>query len=372
MRDPRVTRLAEVLVRYSIKLQKGEAVYIETFDTPDEVVEAIVEQVYAVGGVPLISKKSWRVLRKFFIGADEAAMKLVGEIELHKIKSVQCYICIEGYDNITETSDVPAEKMALHARYWWGPVHGEWRVPKTRWVKLHWPTRSMAQQAEMSSERFEDLYFQTCNLDYSKMSAAMDSLVAMMERTDRVRLVGPGTDLSFSIKGIPAIKCAGDFNLPDGEVFTAPVLDSVNGVIRYNARTIYDGRIFDQVELTFKDGKIVKATSSDTAELNKILDKDEGARYVGEFAIGVNPYITKPMLDRLFDEKISGSIHFTPGSSYDSAFNGNRSKVHWDMVLVQTPEWGGGEIWFDDVLVRKDGRFVVDELLPLNPENLMD
>jgi aminopeptidase len=372
MRDPRMTQLADVLINQSIKLQKGEVIYIETFDTPDEMMEALLEKVYAAGGVPLVSQKSWRVMRKFFMEASEDSMRLIGEIELHKIKSAQAYICIEGFDNVTETSDVPADRMALYTKHWWGPVHSEWRVPKTRWVKLRWPTRSMAQQAEMSSDGFEELYFKTCTLDYGKMSTAMDRLVALMERTDRVRLVGPGTDLSFSIKGIPAIKCAGDMNLPDGEVYTAPVRDSVNGVIRYNARTIYDGKVFDNVELTFRGGKIVNATASDTEALNHILDTDEGARYVGEFAIGVNPHITRPMLDRLFDEKIAGSIHFTPGSSYDTAFNGNRSTVHWDMVLIQSTEWGGGEIYFDDVLVRKDGRFVVPELEPLNPENLAD
>lgn len=371
MRDPRVTRLAEILVKHSTKLKEGEVIYIETFDTPDEMTEALLEKVYEVGGVPLVSQKSWRTVRKFLAGADEAAMRLVGEIELQKMKRAQCYICFEGFHNVTETSDVPAAKMDLYKEHWWGPVHVQWRVPKTRWVKLRWPTRSMAQQAEMSSEAFEDLFFQTCTLDYGRMSAAMDRLVEMMQRTDRVRLVSPGTDITFSIKGIPAIKCAGEINLPDGEVYTAPVRDSVNGVLRYNARTIYDGRVFDNVELTFRDGKIVKATSSDTAALNEILDTDEGARYIGEFAIGVNPYVTRPMLDRLFDEKITGSIHFTPGNAYDTAFNGNRSKVHWDMVLIQSKEWGGGEMYFDDVLVRKDGRFVVDELRSLNPEELV-
>ncbi len=367
-----MTQLAKILVKHSTKLNKGEVIYIENFDTPDEMTEALLEEVYEAGGIPLVSQKSWRVLRKFFMGADEAAMRLIGEIELQKIKRARAYICIEGHDNITETSDVPSEKMGLYTEHWWGPVHGQWRVPHTRWVKLRWPTRSMAQQAEMSTEAFEDLYFRTCTLDYTRMSRAMDGLVKLMQKTDRVRLVGPGTDLTFSIKGIPAVKCDGQLNLPDGEVYTAPVRESVNGIIHFNTRTIYDGRVFEDVELTFRDGKIVKATSSDTGELNRILDTDEGARYVGEFAIGVNPYITKPMLDRLFDEKISGSIHLTPGSSYDDAFNGNRSRVHWDMVLIQSKEWGGGEMYFDDVLVRKDGRFVVDDLMPLNPENLVD
>jgi aminopeptidase len=228
----------------------------------------------------------------------------------------------------------------------------------------------MAQLANTSLEAFENFYFDVCNLDYKKMSNAMDALVNLMQKTDIVRLKGIGTDLTFSIKGIPAIKCAGEMNIPDGEVFTAPVKDSVNGKITYNTPAIYQGFTFENICFEFKNGKIINATSNDTQRLNKILDTDEGSRYIGEFSFGVNPYITKPMKDGLFDEKISGSIHLTPGSCYDEAPNGNKSSIHWDLVYIQTPEYGGGEIYFDDKLIRKDGKFVVDELLPLNPENL--
>lgn len=223
----------------------------------------------------------------------------------------------------------------------------------------------------MSTEAFEDYYFNVCNLDYSKMDKALDSLKALMERTDKVRIVGKGTDLEFSIKGIPAVKCAGEMNIPDGEIYTAPVNNSVNGVISYNTPSLRDGFTFENVVLKFKDGRIVEATSNDTERINKIFDIDEGARYVGEFAIGVNPYITVPMKDTLFDEKIAGSFHFTPGSCYDDADNGNQSALHWDLVCIQTPEYGGGEMYFDGVLIRKDGRFVLPELECLNPENLI-
>ena len=210
-----------------------------------------------------------------------------------------------------------------------------------------------------------------CTLDYDKMAAAEQPLKERMERTDRVRIVGPNdTDLTFSIKGIPAIPCIGDRNIPDGECFTAPVKDSVNGVLHYNAGTIYNGKAFDDVRLVFKNGRIIEATGSDTKADNEIFDTDEGARYVGEFSLGFNPYIKRAMRDILFDEKICGSIHFTPGQAYDEADNGNRSKIHWDMVLIQTEEFGGGEIWFDDELIRRDGKFVPDYLQGLNPENL--
>lgn len=203
------------------------------------------------------------------------------------------------------------------------------------------------------------------------MSDAMNPLVDLMNKTDKVHILAKDTDLTFSIKGIPAVKCDGACNIPDGEVYTAPVKDSVNGVISYNVPSIENGFRFENVRLEFKDGKIIKATANNSDKANALFDTDEGARYVGEFALGVNPYVTKAIGDILFDEKISGSFHFTPGCCYDDAPNGNKSAVHWDLVLCQTPEFGGGEIWFDDVLVRKDGRFVLPELFGLNPENLM-
>ncbi len=370
MHDPRMDKLADLLIDYSTDLKKGEVIYIEAFDIPPEMMEVLIRKVYSVGGVPLISLRSEKVLRAFLRGADRETMKLVGRIEMEKIKSAQAYIGMRGSHNITERSDVPSEKMDLFREYWNGPVHMNWRVPKTKWTVMRWPTPSMAQQAEMSTEAFEDFFFRTCTLDYSKMSRAMDPLVDIMKKTDLVRITSPGTDLEFSIKGIPVVKAEGKRNLPDGEVFTAPVRNSVNGTIRYNTKTIYESRVYENIHLDFKEGKIVRAHGSDQKQLNRILDTDEGARYVGEFAFGLNPYVTRPMLDTLFDEKISGSIHFTPGNSYDIAFNGNQSRVHWDIVLIQTKEWGGGEIYFDGELIRKDGWFVLDELKALNPENL--
>jgi aminopeptidase len=202
------------------------------------------------------------------------------------------------------------------------------------------------------------------------MSKAMDPLQELMEKTDIVRIVGPGTELEFSIKGLPAIKCDGKMNIPDGELFTAPVRDSVNGRLAYNTPAVYQGFTYENIVLEFKNGKIVKATANDDLRINKILDTDEGARYIGEFSFGLNPFIEKPMKDTLFDEKIKGSIHLTPGNAYDECDNGNRSAIHWDLVYIQRPEYGGGEIWFDDVLIRKDGLFVLPELECLNPQSL--
>jgi len=370
MKDPRLAKLAKVLVHYSTKLKEGEKVLIETFDIPPQLTLAVIEEAASVGASSFVSIKDNEVLRALYANATEEQMKFTGEYEKMRMKGMDAYIGIRGALNVAQLSDVPPERMKLYQQHWWTPVHIKVRVPGTKWVVLRYPTHSMAQQASMSTGAFEDFYFDVCTLDYARMSRAMDPLKELMDRTDRVHITGPGTDLTFSIKDIPAVKCDGELNIPDGEVFTAPVRNSVNGKITFNTPTIYQGITFENICLEFENGKIVKATGSDTKKLNRILDSDGGARYVGEFALGVNPHITKAMKDILFDEKIMGSFHFTPGNAYGEADNGNKSEIHWDMVMIQTPGYGGGEIWFDDVLIRKDGMFVTDELKALNPENL--
>ena len=370
MSDPRWKNLADVLIDYSIKLRNEEVVVIFAMDAPDEMVALLIKKIYDVGGIPLLVSSNERVLRAYIKDTNEATMRIYGEVELSMCKRAKAAIFLIGSYNLTELSDVPDEKMNLYVKYRQGPVVFDWIVNNLKWVLLNWPYTSLAQAAEMSTEAFEDFFFESCTMDYSKMSLAMDPLVKLMQRTDQVRLVSPGTDLEFSIKGIPAIKCDGAMNLPDGEVFTAPVKDSINGTIRYNTRTSYQGKVYDNIAFRFKDGRIVESTSSRTEEMNAVLDTDEGARYIGEFAIGLNPFVTKPMLNILFDEKIAGSIHLTPGNAYDMAPNGNKSLIHWDLVLIQTKKWGGGEIYFDGELVRKDGVFVIEELIGLNPEHL--
>jgi len=370
LKDPRIVTLAKNLINYSCNLKKGEKVLIEAVGLELPLVTELVKQAYEVGALPFVTIKDKEVDRAILMGCSQEQMEMIAKYEAARMSDMDAYIGIRAGNNITEHADVPSERMSTYQKYLWSPVHGGIRVPKTRWVVLRYPNYAMAQSANMSTESFEDFYFNVCNLDYSKMSKAMDSLVNLMERTDKVHIKGEGTDLTFSIKGIKSVKCAGQLNIPDGEVYTAPVKDSVNGYISYNAPAVYQGYTYENIRLEFKDGKIVKATANNTEKINKIFDTDEGARYVGEFAIGVNPYILTPMKDTLFDEKIAGSIHFTPGSSYDDAFNGNKSAVHWDLVYIQRPEYGGGEIYFDDVLIRKDGLFVVDELLCLNPESL--
>lgn len=370
MVDPRIKILAKNLINYSCELKKGEKVLIETIGLETPLVNELIKEAYNVGALPFVTIKDKTVDRALLMNITEDHAKQIAKYEAIRMEEMDAYIGIRSGNNVSELSDVPGDKMEIYFKYIWNEVHSKIRVPKTKWVVLRYPSPSMAQMADLSTEAFEDFYFNVCNLDYSKMSKAMDSLVNLMQKTDKVRITGPNTDLTFSIKGLPAIKCDGKLNIPDGEVYSAPIKDSVNGYITYNTPALYQGFTFENIRLEFKDGKIIKATANDTERINKIFDTDEGARYVGEFAIGVNPYILKPMKDTLFDEKISGSIHFTPGSSYDDCYNGNKSAIHWDLVYIQTPEYGGGEIYFDDVLIRKDGRFVIPELECLNPENL--
>jgi aminopeptidase len=364
MHDPRLDKLARYLVEYSIRLKRNETVLIDAFDVPDEMTITLIRAVRKRGAIPFVQIHHSRVSRVLALGATERQLNFSAAHELARMKKMRAYIGLRGSKNITELSDVPVDRLKLLAKKM-RPVQDQ-RVKKTKWVVLRWPTPSMAQLAGMSTEAFEDFYFDVCTLDYRKLQPGMRALRALLEKTNRVDVKGPGTDLRFSVKGIPAVICGGDRNIPDGEVFTCPVKNSVQGHVTFNAPTIYQGMSFDGIQLEFRDGKIVRATSNHTAKLNEILDSDPGARYIGEFSLAFNPYILQPMRDILFDEKIAGSFHFTPGQAYEEADNGNRSQVHWDMVSIQRPEYGGGEIYFDGKLVRRDGEFLPKALRFLN------
>jgi aminopeptidase len=372
MIDPRVRRLAEVLIRHSTGLKQGEHILIEAFDTPESIVLALIEEARAAGGNPHVVLRNNRVMRALNEGASDDNLRVWAECDFEKMSRMQCYLGVRGSENVSEMSGISDEQMKRVARFYQKPVHFERRVNHTRWCVLRWPTPSMAQLAQMSTKAFEDFYFDVCTLDYAKMDAACKPLAERMRRTDKVHIKGPNdTDLSFSIKNIGVVPCCGHANIPDGECFTAPVRDSVNGVVHYNTPTIYNGISFSNVRLVFRNGKIVEASAdSNSDKLNSIFDTDEGARYVGEFAIGFNPYIREAMKDILFDEKIAGSFHFTPGRCYAETNNNNQSEIHWDLVCSQRPEHGGGEMRFDGELVRKDGLFVPADLQGLNPDRL--
>jgi len=367
MHDPRVDQLARQLVRYSTRVKRGEKVLLDLCDVPEEVGIALIRQVRMRGGMPFLQLQANRLVREMWRGATDEQFRLVAKHRLAEMRDMDAYIAVRGSGNIAELGDVPAARMDLVTGHFRKVLRR--RIDRTKWCVLRWPHSAMAQQAGMSTEAFEDFFFRVCLLDYGGLLPAMRALKRLMERTREVHIKGPGTDLRFSIEGMPAVVCGGTHNIPDGEVFTAPVRNSVEGRVSFNAPTIYHGAAFDGIGLEFAEGRVVKAAAGGgrTRAVNRILDADAGARFIGEFALGLNPEIREPMRDILFDEKIAGSFHFTPGQAYEEADNGNRSKVHWDMVSIQRPDHGGGEIWFDGRLGRRDGRFLSKALARLNP-----
>lgn len=367
--DNRIEKLSRLLVEYSCSVKAGEKVLIEYegAETKD-LVKNIIDVIYEKGGIPFVNINDSEITRKILLNCTEEQIATMKSYKMKQMEAMDAYIGIRGGSNTCELSDVPSEKLSIYNKGLLDVLN--YRVDKTKWVILRYPNYSMSQMAGTSLEAFTDFYFDVCTLDYLKMSKAMDSLVDLMNKTDMVHIKGPGTDLSFSIKGIGAVKCDGKCNIPDGEVYTAPIIDSMNGYITYNTPSLEEGFTYENIRFEIKKGKIVKAEANDNDKINALLDTDKGARYFGEFAIGVNPYILTPMKDTLFDEKIAGSFHLTPGMCYEDAPNGNKSAIHWDLVCIQRKEYGGGEIYFDDVLIRKDGIFVLKELEGLNPENL--
>ncbi len=371
MSDPRWDELAEILIGHSTKLKAGDTLLVECFDLRDNgLPRALIRKAARRGAHVLVETKEMRILRDLIRHATESQMRAMGEYESKRMDGVQAYLGLRGSDNVNELADVPPEKLDLYNTHFLKPVHFERRIKNTRWCVLRLPSPSMAQQAGMSTEAFEDYYFDVCNVDYPRLARALKPLVSRMELARDVHITGPETDLRFSIEGIPVVACAGEMNIPDGEVFTSPVKDSVDGHVRFNVPTIYQGSSFDGIRLEFEAGRIVRADCSggDVAKLRSILTSDAGASYIGEWSIGCNPRVLEPMRDILFDEKIAGSFHFTPGNAYDEADNGNRSKIHWDLVQIQRPEHGGGTITFDGEPIRIDGRFVPEELQVLDPE----
>lgn len=373
MEDSRIRQLAHYIISSATQTQRGERILLEQHSGQDySLLKALIQEAYAVGAKPFYAITNREVEGEFIRGADLAHIQDFTQYEIERMKSMHAYVDIRVDENLFVWNGLPPQALDAYYRGYWGPLHMDLRTQATKWTVLYYPTQATAQLAGMSLNEFEDFFFNSALVSYEKMGKAMQPLVELMQKTDRVHIVSPGTDLNFSIKNIGIIPMFGSRNLPDGEVYTAPVRDSVNGTIRFNVDSRYQDFVFKDVELIFKDGKIVQATANDTERCNRIFNTDEGARYVGEFAIGVNPMITKGITNIIYDEKMAGSFHFTPGNCYNNADNGNKSSIHWDLVQSQRAEHGGGQIYFDDVLVRENGIFVLDALKVLNPANLLD
>lgn len=372
MENEKLYNIAKNIIDNSIKLKKDENILIELYGTHGKPLALeVMKYVSSIGARSYFNIIDYDLIKIMLDNANENYMKTYGFCDLERMKQMDAYLAIKSVDNPNILKNVSAENMVIYNKYYTLPVHLEERVKNTKWCLINYPNENLAKMSNVTLKEYTDLYYNVCTLDYTKLSNAMDKLVELMQKTDKVRIIGKGTDIEFSIKGIGVEKYFGTYNLPDGEVATAPVKESINGYITYNTKSSYNGIEFNNIKFVFKNGKIVETYADKKIELDKILDTDEGARYIGEFAFGLNPYITKIMGDVLFDEKIYGSFHLTPGTSIDEFDNGNRSAIHWDLVCIQTKEYGGGEIYFDDVLIRKDGEFVLEELRFLNKEKLV-
>lgn len=365
-------RLARQFAVNAVRTGPGDNIWIEYKGPKARIIaDACAEAVTEAGGTPLLVDSSAATLTSVIGALSPDGIETIGAEKLARMKTMQGYIRVDD-DADEEKIGLSAEQMGLYKTAL-RPMTDH-RVNHTRWLVTAAPTEEFAAACGMSFPQFENFYRDVCLVDYNAMSAAVQPLKKIMTEGKKVHILSPAqeTDLTFSIEGIPAIPCTGTVNIPDGECFTAPVKDSINGTIKFGPSS-YNGQKFQFIRLTFRDGHIEDAVAENaerTAMLNRMLDTDDGARYVGEFAINFNPYIKHPTGSILFDEKIDGGLHLAMGACYDDAPNGNKSAVHWDMVHIQRPDYGGGEIWIDDRLIRRDGIFVVPELEALNPENL--
>lgn len=368
MNTEKLKTLANTIINYSLKLKENERVQVSFTEEATPLVEELIKEAKKVGVVMSLNLYNPRLNARLAEGNTMARLEHLKKIREFDVNNFEAFIQIRGSFNDYEAKNVPQE---MNKKL--GAMTSELddiRINERRWVLLNYPTYLDAHKAKMTTENFNEFAFDVMTVDYRKMSEDIKPLKDLMEKTDKVRIVSHGTDITFSIKGMPAIPCTGEMNIPDGEIYTAPIKTSVNGTITYNTPSPYQGNVYNNVSLTFENGQIVNATcDGDNEKLNEIFDTDEGARYIGEFALGFNPKILYPMGDILYDEKILGSLHFTPGKCYADCDNGNKSAIHWDMVLIQREDFGGGEIYFDDVLIRKDGKFIPEELKVLNYED---
>ena len=373
MRDPRLDELAHIIVNHSLRLQPGELFEINAALPAKPLIKALMREAHAIGAVPYVKLEDDELVRLSFGFIDPDRPERALDAIRRELRWENAYwdelaahVDIGVDENDAELSAVDARARTLYRDA--KRALRERIINDRRWVYLHWPTMADAQKAGMCYDDFFTFFLSAALADYAAMAREITPLVQLMEQTDEVRIVCPGTDVRFSIAGIPAVPCCGTCNIPDGEVYTAPVRDSVEGYIQYNTPAMRYGHKFANPRLRFEKGRIVEAScDGDSRAFNDMLDADEGARYIGEFALGVNNAIGRAIGNTLYDEKIGGSFHLTPGASYENAFNGNRSQLHLDLVCIQTPAYGGGEIYFDNTLVRKDGLFTLDALHALNP-----
>lgn len=375
MKEKDILALARQFMGNAVNVASGDNVWIEYVgDEAKPLAQACMQEAVNAGGKGFMYNSSGVQIAAILKAAGDSddALEKEGARRYELMKTMNGYIRICD-ENDVNLAGIPLDDMRRYQGLVMEKATNH-RVRYTNWLVVDSPSKAFAKACGMSLKKFEEFYLKVCLVDYNRMTEAGLPLEYYMAQAEHVRLTGEGTDISFIKKDISARLCTGKRNIPDGECFTAPDADSVNGYITYGPSR-YWGKSFPWIRLEVRDGVIVKAESATdemTVQLNTILDTDEGARRFGEFAIAFNPQIKKPTGNILFDEKIDGSIHLTPGQCYeDIANNGNMSKVHWDMVKIQRPDYGGGDIIMDDRLVRRNGIFMPKDLHGLNPQNLL-
>ncbi len=356
MSDPRVSKLASILVHHSIEVKKGDVVLISSStELAKPLVLEVYREVVKSGGHPLTSIGFEETSNIFYKYASKDQLLNFPKIKMYEAKNIDCVVNIRAAANKKALSNIDPKALSERSKVL-RPI-GEEIVNNKRWILCNFPTNGLAQEADMSLDEYEDFVYSATNIDWNKVKKEELKLKKALDKAGEVRIVGEDTDLTVSIKGRKAIPCYGERNMPDGEVFLSPVEDSADGHIYYEMPAIYQGREVTGIRLKFRDGKVVDAGADKNEKfLITMLDTDKGARYLGELGIGVNYGIQKFTKDILFDEKIGGTVHLAVGRSYEDAGGKNISAIHWDMIKDLRKK---GAIYLDGKAIQKNGRFLI-------------
>jgi aminopeptidase len=367
MRDPRLQNLARIVVHHSTKVKEGDTCLIESSSAAEPLVAAVYEEVLKAGGLPLVSMAFQGQAATYFRDATDVQLEWVSPLSSWAAEEADCRIAIGADTNTRELSGVDPErqtKRQASTRHLMETTMRRTAEGDHRWVYTLFPTNAYAADAEMSLSDFEDFYFRACLADDSDPLGAWDReskecrrLAEWIQGHEEVHVVAEGTDIRLGIADRTFIPCSGDKNMPDGEFFTGPIEDSVEGEVTFHLPAVIGGREVSGVRLRFESGKIVDASAARGEEfLVKMLDTDDGSRRLGELGIGTNYGIDRGTRDVLLDEKIGGTVHMAVGASYPESGGTNQSAVHYDMVCDLRK---GGRLEVDGELFQEDGRFVV-------------
>lgn len=355
MVDPRIKKLAGILVNYSIKMKKGDVIEVSCGPAAAPLALEVYKLILENEALPMLNVGLPGAAYQYYKLATDDMLKTFPKIRMYEAEHTAGSISIGTDYNTKEFTNIDSKKIALRRKVI-KPIQDK-EMEKDNWVICEYPTDALAQDAEMSLEEFEDFVYSATNVDYEKMDKDQDHLKKLFDKGKTVRIVAKDTDLTFSIDGRDAIKCAGNRNIPDGEIFMAPVDDSANGHIAYSFPAIRGGKEVDGIRLEFKDGEVVRASATKNEDfLLEMIKTDEGAKRLGEFGIGLNFGIKKFIKQILFDEKIGGTVHLALGMAYKEGGGKNDSAIHWDMICDLR---NGGELYLDGKLVQKNGKFLV-------------